>query len=198
MLTLTHEQLESLRPALLRFASLQLRNDSQAEDVVQDALVAVLEKPDGYAGRSSLRSYVIGIMKHKIVDLLRARQRTRQLDDADKAGESEDDDIATALFAADGHALAQPHYWGSPEATLHQQDFFRTLELCLEKLPPKTARIFMMREWLGLGTREICTELGMTESGVWVTLYRARLGLRECLELHWFGNRRAPAAQRKD
>lgn len=198
MLTLTHEQLESLRPTLLRFASLQLRNDSQAEDVVQDALVAVLEKPDGYAGQSSLRSYVIGIMKHKIVDLLRARQRTRQLDDASEAGkESGDEDIAAALFAADGHTQEQPHYWGNPEATLHQQDFFRMLELCLERLPPKTARIFMMREWLGLDTREICAELGMTESGIWVTLYRARLSLRECLELHWFGARRTPASQRK-
>lgn len=189
MLTPITEQLESLRPVLVRFARLQLRNDSAADDVVQETLMAVLEKPDGYAGQSSLRTYLIGIMKHKIVDVLRQSGRTRQF------GEDEDgtdDDVAQALFAADGHPLQRPRHWGNPDASLEQQDFFRVMELCLEKLPPKTARIFMMREWLGLETAEIARELDMSTANIWVILYRARLRLRECLELHWFGDRVAP------
>jgi len=69
---------------------------------------------------------------------------------------------------------------------LQQQDFFKTLEICLEKLPAQTARVFMMREWLELSTEEICKELELSTSNLWVVLYRARLRLRECLELNWF------------
>lgn len=195
MLNPITEQLESLRPTLVRFARLQLRNDSLADDVVQDALMAVLEKPDGYAGQSSLRTYVIGIMKHKIVDALRSTRRTCRLDD------TLDDDLSQeqvdALFAADGHPMQRPRHWGNPDAALEQQDFFRMLELCLEKLPPRAARIFMMREWLELDTEEICRELDISASNVWVMLYRARLRLRECLELHWFGDRAAQGNQGK-
>ena len=180
-----HRQLELLRPVLLRFAALQLRNDAQAEDVVQDSLIAVLEKPERFAGQSSLRTYVTGIMKHKIIDVLRASGRTRQIETFDDQSEA---DAIDALFAADGHTLGKPRDWGNPEATLEQKEFFSVMETCLEKLPAKTARVFMMREWLELDTDEICKELGLSTSNVWVILYRARLRLRECLDLHWFGN----------
>lgn len=186
MTTTLHQQLESLRPVLLRFAVLQLRNEAQAEDVVQDALIAVLEKPERFAGQSSLRTYVTGIMKHKIIDVLRASGRERQIETADDQSE---DDAIDALFAADGHTLDMPRRWGDPDATLEQKDFFRIMELCLEKLPAKTARIFMMREWLELDTEEICKELGISTSNAWVMLYRARIRLRECLDLNWFGNK---------
>jgi RNA polymerase sigma-70 factor (ECF subfamily) len=179
-----HRQLELLRPALLRFAMLQLRNDAQAEDVVQEALIAVLEHPARFAGQSSLRTYVTGIMKHKIIDLLRAAKRTRQIETYDDQSEA---DAIDALFAADGHTVDKPRDWGNPDATLEQKDFFRVMEVCLEKLPAKTARVFMMREWLDLETDEICKELGLTTANVWVILYRARIRLRECLDLNWFG-----------
>jgi RNA polymerase sigma-70 factor, ECF subfamily len=177
-------QLEAMRPALLRFAQLQLRNNALAEDAVQDTLVAVLEKPERFAGQSSLRTYVTGILKYKIIDTLRLAKRELQIEPQD---EQSDDDLIDALFVADGHTRAMPHHWGEPEATFEQQDFFRVLELCLEKLPANTARIFMMREWLELDTGEICKELGITTANAWVMLYRARLRLRECLDVNWFG-----------
>ncbi|MGN6389170.1 MAG: sigma-70 family RNA polymerase sigma factor [Burkholderiaceae bacterium] len=186
MTTPLHQQLEALRPALLRFATLQLRNPALAEDVVQDALVAVLEKPDRYAGLSSLRTYVTGIMKHKIVDALRAAGRERPIETGEEDAET---DVIDALFKPDGHTWDKARHWGDPDATLERKDFFRVLELCMEKLPPKTARIFMMREWLELETDEICKELGISASNAWVMLYRARLRLRECLDLNWFGKR---------
>jgi RNA polymerase sigma-70 factor (ECF subfamily) len=179
-----HRQLEAMRPQLVRFAHLQLRNQELAEDAVQDALVAVLEKPERFAGQSSLRTYVTGILKYKIIDNLRAATRERQLDCAEDQSE---DDAIDALFAADGHTLEQPREWGNPDATLQQKDFFKVLEICLEKLPAKTARIFMMREWLELDTDEICKELAITTANAWVLLYRARMRLRGCLDLNWFG-----------
>jgi RNA polymerase sigma-70 factor (ECF subfamily) len=188
--TLTlHGQLEAMRPQLVRFAQLQLRNEALAEDAVQDALMAVLEKPDSFRGQSSLRTYVTGILKFKIIDNLRLAGRERQLESAD--GES-DDDAIDALFVADGHTRDMPRQWGDPDGTLEQKDFFRVLEVCLDKLPAQAARIFMMREWLELETGEICKELTISASNLWVILYRARLRLRECLDLNWFGN--LPAA----
>ncbi len=178
-------QLETLRPLLVRFAQLQLRDQALAEDAVQDALLAVLEKPERFGGKSSLRTYVTGILKFKIIDGLRTRARERQIEVSDGLPE---DDAIDALFASDGHALELPRQWGDPDQTLVQNDFFKVLEVCLEKLPPKTARIFMMREWLELDTEEICKELAISTSNAWVLLYRARLRLRECLDLNWFGN----------
>ena len=183
-----HRQLELMRPVLVRFAHLQIRNHALAEDAVQDALIAVLEKPERFAGQSSLRTYVTGILKYKIIDCLRASTRERQIETCDDQSE---DDAIDALFVADGHTRDKPLAWGDPDATLEQKDFFKVLEVCLEKLPAKTARIFMMREWLELETEEICKELAITTSNAWVLLYRARMRLRECLDLNWFGNRQA-------
>src|SRR6476469_2188813 len=135
-----HQQLAALRPALLRFAMLQLRNEAAAEDVVQDSLMAVLEKPERFAGQSSLRTYVTGIMKHKIIDVLRVSGRERQFDVQEDQSE---DDVIDALFKPDGHTVDKGRSWGNPDAALEQKDFFRIMELCLEKLPANTARIFM-------------------------------------------------------
>ncbi|WP_256078561.1 sigma-70 family RNA polymerase sigma factor [Massilia sp. YIM B04103] len=179
-----HSQLEAMRPLLVRFAQLQIRNQALAEDAVQDALIAVLERPGRYAGQSSLRTYVTGILKYKIIDALRSATRERQIEPDE--GQSEDEAI-DALFARDGHARELPRQWGDPDRSLEQKDFFRVLEVCLDKLPAKTARIFMMREWLELETEEICKELAITTANAWVLLYRARMRLRECLDLNWFG-----------
>jgi RNA polymerase sigma-70 factor (ECF subfamily) len=181
-----HGQLEAMRPQLVRFAQLQLRNEALAEDAVQDALMAVLEKPASFRGQSSLRTYVTGILKFKIIDNLRLSLRERQVDVAD--GQS-DDEALDALFVADGHTREMPREWGDPDGTLQEKDFFRVLEVCMEKLPEQTARIFLMREWLEFDTGEICKELSISSSNVWVILYRARLRLRECLDLNWFGHR---------
>jgi RNA polymerase sigma-70 factor (ECF subfamily) len=182
------QQLESLRPSLMRFAQLQLRNPAWAEDVVQDTLIVVLERPQSFAGRSALKTWVIGILKHKIIDLLRGKGREVQVEtDPD----SSQDDAFDALFrAADGHWAAAVPDWGNPYDALERSEFFQILEVCVEKLPANVGRIFMMREWLELDTEEICKELNISTTNCWVMLYRARMRLRECLELNWFGEKR--------
>ncbi len=178
-----HQQLETMRPFLIRFANLQIRNDVLAEDAVQDALVAVLERPDNFAGQSNLRTYVIGILKFKIIDNLRISKREYQIDTQEDQSESEAID---ALFIADGHTRDMPRHWANPEEQLEQADFMKVLEVCLEKLPAKTARVFLLREWLELETTEICSELAISQANAWQLLYRARLRLRECLDISWF------------
>jgi RNA polymerase sigma-70 factor (TIGR02943 family) len=174
------QQLERLRPALLKFALLQLRNPAWAEDAVSETLLAALEKPKAFAGRSQLKTWLIGILKHKLVDQI--RRNCRELSTSTDAEENLEDD----LFAADGHWRDQPKSWGDPEHCLHQVEFFKVLEACVEKLPGQQGRLFMMREWLELDTEEICQQLGMTPTNLWVQLHRARLRLRECLGRQWF------------
>ena len=181
-------QLQAMRPQLLRFATLQLRDQARAEDAVQDALIAVLEHPERYGERASLRTYVTGILKFKIIDAIRASSREYSVSDTELlANARAEDEAFDSLFLPDGHTREMPAQWGDPERVFEQQDFFRVLEVCVDKLPAQAARIFMMREWLEFDTDEICAELAVTTANVWVVLYRARLRLRECLDLNWFG-----------
>jgi RNA polymerase sigma-70 factor, ECF subfamily len=178
-------ELETHRRYLLRVAQLQLRDGDLAQDVVQDTLVAALTGAGGFDGRSSLRTWLTGILKHKIVDAIRRKQKAPvPLAALDDEGTLEDFD---ALFKPNGAWDAPPAEWGDPEAALEQREFFDVMELCLEKLPPQTGRVFMMREVMGLETEEICKELAITANNLWVILYRARMALRACLEQRWFG-----------
>ena len=177
------KQLETLRPYLLRYASLQLRDAAAAEDAVQEALVAALAGEASFAGRANLRTWLTGILKHKIVDAIR-RQAREPVVWAEADEEVADFD---EHFTERGHWNERPAAWGNPDGALEQSQFFRALEMCLERLPERTARVFMMREHLGAETGEICKELGITPTHCWVMLYRARMTLRECLQQTWFG-----------
>ena len=175
-------QVEAERPYLLRYAALQLRDPDAAEDAVQEALLAALGGEAGFEWRSNLRTWLTGILKHKIVDAIRrnARENTLVTDPLTEAAEFD------ALFAEDGHWAAPPAAWADPDASLEQKQFFAALEECLARLPVKTAQAFMLREHLGLETAEICKELGVSATHCWVLLYRARMALRECLQTNWF------------
>jgi len=175
-------RVEAERAYLLRYASLQLRDRHAAEDAVQETLLAALAGEAGFGGRSNLRTWLTGILKHKIIDAIRrtGSETAREV----TVGSAEEFD---ALFDERGHWLEMPSAWTNPDASLEQSQFFRALEECLAGLPAKTAQAFMMREHLGLETGEICKELEVTATHCWVLLYRARMALRLCLETNWFG-----------
>jgi RNA polymerase sigma-70 factor (ECF subfamily) len=172
-------RVEGERPYLLRYASLQLRDPHAAEDAVQETLLAALAGEASFAGRSNLRTWLTGILKHKIIDAIRRSSREAALPEADTAE-------FDALFDQTGHWVDPPAPWADPDASLEQKRFFAALEACLERLPQKIAQAFMMREHLGLETAEICKELAITPTHCWVLLYRARMALRECLTKEWF------------
>ena len=173
-----------MRPYLVRYASLQLRNPDAAEDAVQETLLAALSAQASFEGRANLRTWVTGILKHKIVDAIRRASREQSLD-----GAEEDAAEFDALFTERGHWQEHPAAWEDPDGALHQKQFLTALEACLKGLPARTSQVFLMREHLGLETAEICKELGLTSTHCWVLLYRARMALRECLERTWFAAR---------
>jgi len=175
----------SHRGYLLRVAVLQLRDNDVAEDVVQETLLAALQGAGSFSGRSSLKTWLTGILKHKIVDVIRRKGREPVFASLDEECQIDDLD---ALFDETGHWENPPADWGNPESALSQQQFFDVMQMCLDKLPPNTARVFMMREVMDLTSEEICKELSITSTNLWVILYRARIGLRQCLEQNWFAS----------
>lgn len=186
--SLSSDELAGHRPQLLRFAMLQLRNQAQAEDAVQETLVAALSGMERFAGGSSVRTWLIGILKHKIIDQIRKSSREQPLDADGERGAADEFDV---LFKDDGHFVEDPADWGNPEQALAQRKFFEVLERCMASLPENTARAFMLREVMGQDTEEICRELHVSAANCWVMLYRARMLLRACLEQRWFQSAKA-------
>ncbi len=181
------QDLLQYRPYLLRYALLQLRNQDLAEDVVQETLLAALEGRARFSGNSSPKTWLTGILKHKIIDVIRRKSREQPLAAGEDGDESETVDT---LFKGDGHWQQMPARWGNPEQALENRKFWEIFELCSRLMPERTARVFMLREVMEFTTEEICQELAITPTTLWVILHRARLSLRECLEIKWFGGTR--------
>jgi RNA polymerase sigma-70 factor (ECF subfamily) len=177
--------LTQLRESLLRFATLQLRNREVAEDVVQDTILAALAASDRFDHRASVKTWVFSILKNKIVDVFRDRWNKNRVQLSEAAGDETDFDV---LFKENGgwQRDEMPSSWGDPERAFSDKQFWEVFEGCTAKMPEATMRVFFMRELLGLGTDEICKELGITTSNCWVILHRARMSLRLCLQQRWF------------
>jgi RNA polymerase sigma-70 factor (ECF subfamily) len=183
---LDQASLEQFRSYLLRYALMQVRDQVAAEDMVQETLLAAIEGGTRFSGKSSVKTWLTGILKHKIIDHLRRRAREQPLDSGENGGRSEAD-VIDAMFKEDGHWQSLPTNWGDPERSFENKKFWEVFEMCAKLMPAKTARVFTMREVLELSTEEICKELNITATNCWVMLHRARLSLRECLEMKWFG-----------
>ena len=176
--------LPALVPHLKKFALLQLRDEAAANDVVQEACLSAIEHQQTFRGGSELKTWLIAILKNKIIEYFRAEGRKV----ADVVDDSGDDDFS-ALFNDRGHWNREdrPADWGNPHEMLERKRFWEIFELCMTALPDKLARIFSMSEFLDLGAKEICKELGISSSNYWVIMHRARMQLRLCLEKRGLG-----------
>ncbi len=179
------EFLKGLRRQMLKFATLQLSDSNLAEDAVQEALLGALKNANSFGGRAALKTWVFAILKNKIADVLRQKQRLAYV--SDLLHDDDEDDLAV-LFNAKGfwQANERPAAWADPELSYRERQFWRVFEACLDHLPGNQARVFMMREFIELDSHEICATVGITTSNLNVMLHRARLRLRKCLENHWF------------
>lgn len=175
-----HDWLNEHGDYLYRFALARLKNPHQAEDVVQETFMAAI-KSTNFAEQSSPRTWLTGILKHKIIDLMRKNIREVPASELMMDNDSNMDDF----FDGKGHWQEKPLAWDVPHEALEQKQFLAVLQTCMSKLPQKLASIFMLRDIDENDNEEICKALNITTTNAWVMLYRARMSIRKCLEINW-------------
>ncbi len=173
---------------LYKYALFRLRDGSAAEDCVQETFLAALKAYRGFEGRGSERTWLVGILKHKVTDHF--RRVTREAPIGEIEGEEfEHHEFFTRADEWNNHwsnAYAPSDWHATPEELIERSDFWKVLNDCLSPLPERTASAFTLREVDGLTSEQICEALNITVNNLWVMLHRARLHLRNCLEINWF------------
>lgn len=176
---------ESYGNALFRYALFRLRDPALAEDMVQETFLAALRAREQFMGHSSEKTWLIGILKHKIIDHFRKISREQPLRESDLSEEASEE-----IFDKAGEWKVKPTEWGSdPKGVLEKKEFWEVFRHCLFELPDRLAHAFTLRELEGLKSDEIRNLMNVSSTNLGVIMYRARMGLRHCLEKRWFGQK---------
>jgi RNA polymerase sigma-70 factor (ECF subfamily) len=179
---------------LYRYALMRVRDSAIAEDILQETLLAAFRSSQTHAGQSSERTWLVGIMKHKVVDYFRrvARMTQFQLTTGDEESESFEN---SGPWRGHWREDQAPVSWPVDAATvLESREFWETFDQCLSRLPQQTAIAFTLREIDGLSANEICEILQITPNNLFVILHRGRAKLRNLLEAEWF-QKHTPSAR---
>ena len=181
---LQNKWLEEHWDALYHYALMRVRDEMLAEDLVQETLLAAFKNHEQFEQRSSPKTWLIAILKNKIIDNIRKSSRESPLT-------NDDDQAAHALieeyFKGTNNWQINIENWVSPDKSLEQQQFWLSLNNCVDRLPKRMAQIFMLKELEGLSSEEICKVANIsTTNNLWVTLSRLRMRMRECLDSEWF------------
>jgi RNA polymerase sigma-70 factor, ECF subfamily len=173
---------------LFKYALFRLRDKHVAEDAVQETLLAAFRAGDRFRGQGSERTWLVGILKHKVMDHFRTlgRWQTLELDDENFNSASRSFHSTGELAGHWTHNEAPSAWHTSAEAMAENKEFWEVLSSGLDELSERTAAVFVLREMDGLSTQEICAELGISQENLWVMLHRARLFLRRFLQVNWF------------
>jgi RNA polymerase sigma-70 factor (ECF subfamily) len=173
--------------ALFGFAMGRVRNRTLAQDLVQETFLAAIRSSRSFAGRSTERSWLFGILRKKLADYYRMQKREIAFTDLDFPAPEEDTAFNDGGLGGRGwKTKLAPKAWQTPGDLLVNKEFQAVLKSCLSRLPGKTALIFLLREVDGVSSQEICKDLGVSPNNLWVILHRARMALRRCLDVHWF------------
>ena len=171
---------------LYRYALARVRKPDLAQDLVQETLLAAMRSHERFAGQSSVRSWLCGILKHKLCDHFRKRGRETSFTDLEfLADEFEEKFVPEGFWV---HMNGPKEWRPEPDEVMHRDDFWKAMRDCLAKLPERVAAVFTLREMDEMEGKEICAMLNISENNLWVMLHRARMALRECLAMNWFEN----------
>ncbi|MCU0834718.1 MAG: sigma-70 family RNA polymerase sigma factor [Chromatiaceae bacterium] len=173
--------------ALYRYALLRLRDPHKAEDAVQETLLAALAARQRFTGDASVRTWLTGILKHKVTDQFRRDLRDVELDDPDELTEGTEGDDGED-FESSGRWRERLAPWGDPVAAVERRERLEGLQHCIEALPERLANLYWLREVMEEDTTTICKDLAITPNNLWTLLHRARLSLRRCLDRLWVRN----------
>ncbi len=168
---------------LFRFAFSRVNDRERAEDLVQETFVSAIKGYDNFEKRSSEKSWLFSILKHKIIDFYRSKGRN-------STDSFESDEMIDSLFNESGHWKESVQEWNSPELALQNSEFRKVLQNCIEHLPQMQRDVFQYRDLDGLSGEDICKLLSLSSSNLWVVTHRARHRLRDCLTANWFGGER--------
>jgi len=167
---------------LYRYALLRVGDATAAEDLVQETLLAALEGHERFRGRSSVRTWLVGILKHKAIDHIR-----RAVKEPEAPGPTGTPEDVAPFFQDSGLWGLWPQKWGgNPAGAFERQEFWDVYVMCLAALPEQIAMVFSLREMDEVDSDELCKILGVTATNLWTMLHRARMRLRRCLEENWF------------
>ena len=173
--------------ALFAFALKIVKDSSVAEDIVQETLLAALKARANFAGRSSERTWLISILKNKLIDHLRKQSHVVELEQPDQFINSVDlDYISTGWFQGSWTSGREPNRWSfDVDDPVEREQFWNYLQLCLNRLDRRMAKVYSMRDMMEIEFEEVCNLLKVTPSNLRVMLHRARKSLRHCLETQW-------------
>lgn len=170
---------------LYRYALMRLHDSELAEDIVQETFLSAIQSISSFSGKSSIRTWLIGILKNKIIDAYRKRWRETPQSQISNYENSLEDELG--YFNEQGMwQNHQPDSWGNPKEVLTQKEFWNIFKQCNDGLPDRLREVFAMREMDNLKSEEICQVLNITATNYWKMMQRARVHLRQCLEKHWF------------
>lgn len=175
---------EDYGDVLFRYALRILKNPDQAEDAVQEAFIAAIRAKDSFQGRSSVQTWLVGILRNKIHDALRKKYREQEI--LSPSSDLENTYPLNQWFDFFHHWKTPPSSWENPSASLNEKEFWLTLNQCIEKLPEPMADAFSLRVFDDTKSEDICKMLNISTTHLGVLIHRARLRLRRCLEIHWF------------
>ncbi|MDC9729496.1 MAG: sigma-70 family RNA polymerase sigma factor [Methyloprofundus sp.] len=168
---------------LYRYALLRVRSETTAEDLVQETLLAGFLSWDKFTEKSSVSTWLVGILKHKIVDHFRKHRHEVKQVQADELA----DDILAYQFDSEGHWQVDLVEWDTPDTQMDQKQFSKVFKLCISRLPQRMADLLFLRAIENVPMAECCDLLGFeSDNQLWVTLSRTRVKLRQCLNTHWF------------
>ena len=168
---------------LYRYALARLRDTAAAEELVQETFLVALQSRGNFKGRSSMRTWLTGILKHKVVDHFRKQSREQRTEDVETST-----DLLNSLFDETGHWKTGPAEWNaSPEKLIGRKEFWEVFYSCLSELSNRAGKVFALREIDGLETEDICKVFDISPTNCWVILHRARMSMRNCLESNGFG-----------
>lgn len=163
---------------LYSYALMRVGKKELAEDMVQETLLAALQSWQSFAGDSSERTWLIGILRHKILNFFRHNKGYEDVDD--QAWQNE-------YFDKSRYWKDKMINWkANPQVLLENSEFWKVLQACLKELSKVMASAFVMREMENMSSEEVCKILEISKTNLWVRLHRARLQLRHCLEVNWF------------
>lgn len=174
---------------LYSYALSRVYRKELAEDLVQETFLSALKSRNSFRGQSSEQTWMISILRNKIVDHYRKVGTSREKMILDKNWETRGEDSPFQKEGAfKGHWIkssAPGSMGGSIEKMIDSKEFQKILELCLSLLPEKWAAVFTLKVMEEYESDEVCKDLDISSSNLWVILHRARLKIRECLEKRW-------------